>query len=59
MSAEAEPVAVTIDNLSPMEIRLIEAQRKIPADGGERYRRTLSIIEYVNALAEGMRSANV
>jgi hypothetical protein len=48
----------TVDTLSSHEIALIEATRKIPADAGERYRRTMSIIEYINALAEGMRSAN-
>jgi hypothetical protein len=47
-----------VSALSKHEIALIEATRRIPAADGERFHRTLSIIEFVNALADGMRSAN-
>lgn len=50
--------AVTASTLTKSEIALIEAVRRIPADDGERYRRTMAIIDYVSALADGMRSAN-
>jgi hypothetical protein len=47
-----------LGDLSQQEVALIRAKRRIPAADGEQFHRTQSIIEFVNALADGMRSAN-
>ena len=48
----------TVESLSKLEIALIEATRRIPAPNGERFRRTMSIIDFVNWTADGMRSVH-
>jgi hypothetical protein len=50
--------APTVESLSKHEIALIKATRRIPAPNGERFRRTMSIIDFVNWTADGMRSVH-
>jgi hypothetical protein len=54
-AADAVP---TVESLSKHEIALIKATRRIPAPNGERYRRTMAVIDHINALADGMRSVH-
>ncbi len=60
MSPRAQPAApaITIGTLTRQEIALIQATRKIPAKAGERFHRAQSIITFINAVADGMRSAD-
>ena len=48
----------TVESLSKHEIALIKATRRILAPNGERFRRTMSIIDFVNWTADGMRSVH-
>jgi hypothetical protein len=52
-----KPETVALENLSDEEKSLIVAMRKIPAENGERFYRTMSVVTIVNALADGMRAA--
>ena len=60
MSPRAKPAepAITIGTLTRQEIALIEATRKIPTKADERFHRAQSIITFINAVADGMRSAD-
>jgi hypothetical protein len=56
--ADNSAAAEGLGDLSQHEVALIRATRRIPAADGERYRRTMSIIDFVNWTADGMRSVH-